>query len=262
VVVRTTNLGDDAAWASPGSCDSSGTHVQADVSDAIPRGVAQSGNAARFKEKAVRDSGIRIHDFQPWSDVRRDITGGRGTVWAECTPSWVAHKLRARDRTVERFAWYPSWNFHRDEMPLQPLPPGTITITATWPFVSRGERPVLVDEVQPPVDLISLTVPLTITGAGPSTPSVPELVDRALADPEWAAWVDEDADRSSWSYVWVTAWPGPDYPDHPLWAGLTDLDPWGIVTLELIQGEVGMPGTRGVIHLDPWTGEVLDVALQ
>ncbi len=80
-------------------------------------------------------------------------------------------------------------------------------------------------------------------------------MDSALADPRFRAWVDEDPSRESWNGVsWGSA-AGPTYPHNLYSIGLEDAPPNGLLWLELDRHHV----QRGVVTLDPWTGEVLRV---
>jgi hypothetical protein len=54
--------------------------------------------------------------------------------------------------------------------------------------------------------------------------------------------------------VSVTGWPGPTYERHLYLSYLGDTRANGVLTIELDQRK-----TRGIISLDPWTGEVIDV---
>ena len=99
-------------------------------------------------------------------------------------------------------------------------------------------------------------------GSGPGTPSIPELVDRALEHPRFRAWVDEDAARDSW---WSVSWgsaAGPTYPHNLYSMGLADAPPNGLLWLELdriLANGLATGIHRGVVIIDPWTGEVLRV---
>lgn len=164
-------------------------------------------------------------------------------------------KLKAGATLEERFAWYPASSFDGDVW-FQPLPPGTMPVTVEWPFVGRGERP----QVTPrrgdgAVKPIAVTAGLDLTGNGPGTPSVPELIDVALADPAFRAWVGEDPIRDTRHGVSVIGWPGPTYEHNMVLRDLPDPPTTGILTLELEH----KPLDRGIISIDPWTGEVLRV---
>jgi hypothetical protein len=256
-VVHTTNLRDTAAWSWSGECLTSGTRVAVDLGHIIPPGAEQSGNAAAFKRQALRWTDES--SFAPRRSIR-DWYASTGDEYGfvECMISPGPLRLGAGATHVERFAWYPYDSFD-GEVWLQPLPPGPVTVTASWPFVSRGERPSIV-----PRRAHRLTRPvkaeaeLEVTGAGPGTPSLPELIDIALADPEFRAWVDLEPGRERWCpwCVSVTGWPGPTYERHLYLSHLGLTAPTGVLTLELDQRQ-----TRGIITLDPWTGEVVDVQL-
>ena len=75
-------------------------------------------------------------------------------------------------------------------------------------------------------------------------------------DPLPCAWVDEDSTRRSWRGTSVSAESGPTYePNLYLW-NLPDPPSTGVVFLEL-ERAFEQQSHRGVVTLDPWTGEVL-----
>lgn len=138
----------------------------------------------------------------------------------------------------------------------QPLWPGTAAVTVSWPFLGRGDEPSgSSQDLWQRIKRIKTTANIEIGGDGPGTPSIPELVDNALADPRFRAWVDEDPTRKSWNGVgWLGA-SGPTYPHNLASIGFEDAPPNGLLWLELGRRHV----QRGVVTLDPWTGEVLRV---
>jgi hypothetical protein len=254
--VRTTNLGRDSAWQMSGECLTSGTEMTADLRAVTPAGQAWTGNAAAYKERVTKPYATAW--IPRWRYL--DQLWATATAWAECTVMPGPLELRPGQSRVEHFAWYAGDRLHPDRGDLWIPPyPGTLSVTAEWPFLSRGDRPVIKNLGRVRTVPIRLEVPLTITGDGPSTPSLHELVDIALADPAWRAWVEADPTRQGWDLDFVDAIlrVGPDDPDRFL---DTFDHPDGILELELQQrlpGEVN--ATPGSILLDPWTGEVLHV---
>jgi hypothetical protein len=254
-LVRTTNLRDTPAWSWSGECLTSGTRVAVDLGAIIPPGEPQTGNAAVFKQQALRwttETG-----FTPWRYLDDDYAStGSGYGFVECTIMPGPLNLKAGASRTERFAWYPAGSFD-GEVWFQPLPPGLVVVTASWPYLSRGDRPSLGSRrayrLTKPV---KATAELEVTGDGPGTPSLPELIDIALDDPEFRAWVDDEPGRERWCdwCVSATGWPGPTYEHHLYLSDLGDTRPNGVLTLELDQQR-----TRGIITMDPWTGEVIDV---
>lgn len=256
-VVRTTNLEAVPAWSWPGECLTSGTWVSVDVSPVLPPGEEQTGNAAVLKRRAVSRSRGLYGGFGRWEHLERNASQGttsRESRWTyvECPVGPRPLRLKPRATLEERFAWYTASAL--DDAWFRPLPPGTVTITASWPFLSRVKPPQGRSWRAPrDVNAITTATTLELTGDGPGTPSVPELIDIALEDPGFRAWVDEDPTRASWAGISLTGWPGPTYERNLLLIGLEDAPTTGVVTLELERG----PSLRGVISLDPWTGEVL-----
>jgi hypothetical protein len=254
-VVRTTNLHDTTAWSWSGECRTSGTRVAVDLGAIIPPGEPQTGNAAAFKRQALRwttETGFAprrsIDDWYASTDS--------GYAFVECPIMPGPLELKAGASLTERFAWYPYDSFD-GEVWLQPLPPGPVTVTASWPYLSRGERPSMSSRrAYRTMKPVKATTELEVTGDGPGTPSLPELIDIALADPEFRAWVELEPGRERWCdwCVSATGWPGPTYERHLYLSHLGDTRPNGVLDLELDQRQ-----TRGIIILDPWTGEVIDV---
>ncbi|MFV2063514.1 MAG: hypothetical protein ACC726_08365 [Chloroflexota bacterium] len=258
-VVKSTNLRDTPAWSMPFPCEGSGTVVTVDPRAGIPSGVEQQGNAAVLKRKAVRrgpylwDGFVRRKDALRW--VTSSAGAGPGRAFVECTGPSEPRRLGPRATVTERFAWYPTSSFDEGER-FQPLWPRIATATVSWPFLGRGDEPSGSNQdLWRRIKRIKTTANIEIGGDGPGTPSIPELVDSALADPRFRAWVDEDPTRKSWNGVsWLGA-SGPTYPHNLASIGLQDAPPNGLLWLELDRNNV----QRGVVTLDPWTGEVLRV---
>ena len=248
-------MGRGSAWQMAGECNTSGTVMTADLRAVTPAGETQTGNAAAYKERVTK---LWMPEWVPaW--VYLDQLWATATAWAECGIVRGPLELRPGQSRVEHFAWYAGGRLSRDSGLWRPPFPGTASFTVEWPFLSRGDRPRISDSRPARTDPIHLQVPLTITGDGPGTPSLDELVDLALADPAWRAWVEADPSRNGWDRDYVRAhyWAGPDYPgpflntfDHPN----------GILELTLHQWLPGEADTvQGWILLDPWTGEVIHV---
>lgn len=261
-LVRTTNLRKTPAFAMSGGCRQSATSVALDLRPEVPPGQAQTGNAAAFKEKVLR-RGLRTHaGFGKRKDILRWVTSaasiGAGRAFVECPFAPVPRRLHPGSSVTERFAWYPVGSFEDDPWS-QLLWPGPGTVTASWPFLSRGEPPTASPRrMGQMVKPIGASTTIEVTGDGPSRPSLPELIDIALADPRVRAWVDDDPTRKSWRGVSVDGWSGPTYEHNMLLEDLAGAPATGVLTLELgrvIDGQ----SQRGVVTLDPWTGEVLQV---
>jgi hypothetical protein len=253
-VVRTTNVGKSPTWYWPGECWTSGTRVRVDLSAIVPQGQPQSGNAATLKKAAL--AGELWDSFAHRRDARDGtVWPGDGRIVVECTNvTTAALSLKPGATREERFAWYPAHSYDGETW-FQPLPPGPIEVTVSWPYVGRGERP----KVQPghsdrAVDPIEATATLQVTGAGPGTPSLADLVDIALVQPSFRAWVDAEPPIRRMDQVSVLGWPGPTYEHHLFLASLKDAPRTGVLSIELDRGM-----DRGIVFLDPWTGEVLDV---
>ncbi|MFN8620674.1 MAG: hypothetical protein U0869_08035 [Chloroflexota bacterium] len=256
-VVRTTNVGTDDAWQTPGSCDAAGARMTMDLAATIPAGEPQTGNAGELKARLL------AHIGESWIPQWRYLPRlwQTATVLSQCLLGEAIHRLRPGQSLVEPFAWYAGIRQSDGGGPWLAPYPGTANVIAEWPLVGRGRKAQVLRGplAETPV---RFEVPLELTGDGPGTPSLGELIDVALADPAWRAWVDADPTRERWTFWMAMLWPGPEYPDWIVGRG--DLHrfgrPNGIQDLELSMTGLRNDGTYpGFALLDPWTGELLQV---
>lgn len=256
-VVRATNTRADDVWYWPGTC-TAGILVRADLSTVTPMGIEQTGNAAVFKDIAISDRGILEQTFDGYDEVVADQSSGAMVrPLAECVTPGNVRRLGPGQTRTERFAWYVA-TLRAGRV--QPLPPGAVTVSVLWPYAGHGRRPRIDWTHQPRHDLIA-TAPLVLTGDGPGTPSLPEMIDTALADPHFRAWVapgprptDNDVTLGSWPYATIAS--------PPRWATINALAPDGFVEVSLGR-DVAIDGHHlGAALLDAWTGELLDVVFE
>ena len=262
-LVRTTNLRDTPAFSMSGECGRSGTSVSMRLDPQVPAGQTFTGNAGAFKSQVLRDSLLtrdgfgRRKDLLRWSSA--STVGGQAFGFVECTgPFSGPRRLGPGASVIERFAWYPVGSFEDDPW-LHPMWPGVGTVTVSWPYLDRAAPPsVSGRRMGRMVEPIAVTAAIEVTGEGPSARGLPELVDIALADPRFRAWVDEDPTRRSWRSASAFAESGPTYePSLYLW-NLPDPPSTGVVFVGLERAIDGQ-SHRGIVTLDPWTGEVLQV---
>ncbi|MEX1296017.1 MAG: hypothetical protein AB1Z67_07590 [Candidatus Limnocylindrales bacterium] len=266
-VVRTTNLRGTPAWAMPTSCGRSGTAIGVDASDPVPQGDDQVGNGAEFKRRAAKrapylwEGAYRRKEALRW--VTGQASGWSGQAFVECPGPPEPRRLKPFATTTERFVWYAASSFDEEKW-FQPLWPGAASMTVTWPYLGHGAKPGTDGNLWDRVKRIKATATFEIGGDGPGTPSNPELIDLALEHPRFRAWVDEDETRDSWHGTSWAGSAGPTYP-HNLYAiGLEDAPSNGLVWLELDRTDRTGPRDtwgiqRGVVTMDPWTGEVVRV---
>lgn len=261
-LVRVTNTRDDAVWTPGGECWLS-TTVTADLTALDPRTAELTGNAAVFARRVIRERGLWTTGFRPWKIAR--LADGSGTVvsrLADCAPELGARFLRippggSRER---RFTWYPIAYQDALDTWWRPLPPGPVRVTASWEYAGHGARPSGQLFTRHP-DLISASADLTLSGTDPAFPTPVELVEAALTDPTFAAWVDADPTREDWTGTYFGAWPGPGYPPQQRYTGLSGRAPNGIVEVALVRDLPHHPDTMGSALLDAATGEVLGFGL-
>ena len=262
-VVRATNLLETPAFAMSGECGPSG-HLR--VGAPRPRGPTGPdlhGECGTFKRQVLRDSLLTHAGFDRRKDLLRwntaSASSGAAFGFVECPyPPPGPRRLGPGASVTERFAWYPVGSFAEDPW-FHPMWPGAGTVTVSWPYLSRGAPPaVSARRMGRMVEPIRATAALEVTGEGPNASGLPELVDIALADPRFRAWVEADPSRRSWRGASASAESGPTFePNLYLW-NLPDPPSTGVVFVEL-ERAIDRQSHRGVVTLDPWTGEVLQV---
>lgn len=219
--------------------------------------VTNTGDRVRFHETSghcVGDPFGWAIDLFPLFDPGREWPGLAGRLKGELTahgpvPDWlrpdeVATSALAEctgppDPKLGRLAPGASIDEDRAYRPTyileRPLPPGPITITASFRDWGGGR--------QPDRDHGSLSVESTVllTGDVPGYPSPLVLIDEALSVPRFYRFLSEPPGERSWSGADWFAWPPtrgrtPDgYLEVGLWRGTRHLS----------------------VRLDPWTGELL-----
>jgi hypothetical protein len=243
----------------PGECGTSSTRISVDLRSVVDPGVEQTDKARAFKRRAAKRSGALEAAFPPWQPRRVGAVGSWAFV--ECMGIWPPPWIRLRPGATmpERFAWYPVSYLITYRGRYQPLPPGSVDVTASWQYVGHGEPPRRPrGSIRRPV---TATAVLQLTGVDPGTPSVPELVDRALAEPELRAWVEAHPDGEHWSAD-VYGWSEVSPLANPRWRSLVGRVPNGFAEVVLSQDEPNVDWIMVTALLDPWTGELLDLAYQ
>ena len=260
-IVRATNVGQGMAWVRTGDECTHATETEVDIHlrPATPMGVEQTGNAAALKTHLV-EGHLADHFRSPRFAYGRRTLGLRVQVFAECTnirPRSLADPLAPGRTRTERFIWRAVEIVdERRAGRLRPLFPGPVPVKVSWSMGGRGAAPTQ-ERLAGPGRPITVTTSLELTGAGPGTPSLPELVDTALADPDFRAWVDLDPERG-----WIAASASiPDvsnayYAHYGRAAGILERAPNGYLQVVV---ERYRPARRaGVAFLDPWTGDLID----
>jgi hypothetical protein len=262
-LVRVTNTRDDPVWTPGGDCWLT-TTVGVDLSPLYPQEATLSGNAAAFMRRVVRERGLLSAGFGHWTpEPLPDASGVPAVALADCAPELGARFLRigpGRSREL-RYAWYPMARQDALDTWMRPLPPGPVSVTASWQYAGHGARPTGPLFRRHP-DLISAKADLELTGTDPGFPTPIEIVEAALADPAFAAWVAADPTRADWAGTYFGGWPGPDYPAQSRFAGLAGRAPDGIAEVWLVRDLPGSADAIGAALVDPWTGAVLGFATQ
>lgn len=269
-IVRATNVGRDTAWVAAGqTCDpGTQTRVDLDLAPVVRMGLEQTGAAAAFKEHLVREADLARDHFRSPTAVLAPDGALTAVALAECAtakPEYFVEPLRPGGTRTERFYWRAAQPVpYGPRGRLQPLDPGTVPVTVRWALSGRGARP---DPNTPPAldRPVVVRSAITLTGDGPGTPSFPELIDAALAEPIWRAWVEQD--RTGQDVVSeAETLRGPFYPVTPATIRRLVLDGTAANgALELVLGTVDrLPDGRirtwltlAATYIDPWTGEVI-----
>jgi len=264
-VVRTTNTRKDPAWMWPGECGGSSTDIRVDLSRVVDPGTPQEGKARAFKRRAIRNAASNLDRFSMWEPPRE---GSEEWMFIECPPplrpAWK--RLRPGVTMEERFSWYPTRHLELGEEFALPLPPGPVVVHAVVKYVGRGMPPPdhLTAAGRPDTSLIepiTATAQLELSGVDPGAPSVPELIDSALAIPEFAAWVEAHTSRRFWNTS-VGGWAADTPLGVPRWQVLVGIEHDGFVEVQLNQRVAGVDHRTAVALIDPWTAEVLAVGYQ
>jgi hypothetical protein len=254
VAVKATNTTDRPIWQFADGCGAYGSLASA-TAIRRPAGETWTGKAAAFKQRAMRVGGAspavelqRVGLPAAW--VERGV---QLAVLAECggTVAPPVVRLGPGSSRIERFVGYAGAGVDHTPRFAEPLTPGEITVSLAWPYAGRGARPTWTYEDTFPAP-IKASAPVRLTGDGPTTPPLGALVDTALADPRFRAWVDAHPDGTGWE-VYVSRWPGPSYV-NPRWASVRERAIFGMTELSLYHSGHGAHAL-----FDTWTGELLDV---
>lgn len=264
-IVRATNLGDDTAWVRAGDRCSpgTGTRVEVDLLPTTPMGIDQTGLAEAFKDRLLA-RGITDRFRSPVTVFGRDATGMTVHVRAECTflPSSLVEPILPGGTRTERFHWQAG---RRDPYGprgrLLPLFPGTAPVTLAWAFAGRGAHPGQ-ERLERWIRPMRVTSTIELTGDGPGTPSYPELIDAALADPDFGAWVAAHPFEKGW-VIWDTDLRPSEYNAYLDRDRYLTADDAPDGALELYVGASTRTDSPSLhpqagIYVDPWTGRVID----
>ena len=182
----------------------------------IAPGDPQSGSAAEFKRRLIDSADLTTAVWERESSRQRAQESG---VVVHVLADLRCHRTLIRPGRAEAHAGAAlvvvSWPSPDGGAAwLRPLPPGTVPITFTWLHAGRGSQAPS-DAGGRPTAPIVVTTDLALTGDDPGLLSMPELADRALADPEFRAWVDEDSSRGDWDDADLRRAPSPATPSTP-----------------------------------------------
>ena len=235
--VRVTNESDRRIFRET-SCGVGLARVTVDYSASLPKGQAWTGMAQRFKEELLREGRYGVGQFV-------------GTEWLDqgnrvCADVFTGEYLEPGEALESSLAW--------DVVgyPLRPVLPGAADAVATLRY--------WLDETAVPEDDVTVSAATEVQLTGDATPETPvvEYVDRALAEPRFAEWLEEEP-PSTWINTHITTWPNEEgqYPDQPCYADATE----GAIDIGLFRMVDGGDG-YGAVTLDLPSGELLGVRFQ
>jgi hypothetical protein len=201
--------------------------TRADTADLFDPGLTWTGVAATYKARFFRDGLLTRAGFSIPRYARGNGCGDVGQ----------AGRLEPGDVEDIPLAGLPSY-WLRD----QPLPPGTIHLSAGFEGSRRSDR-------------VSVSTDVELAGDPVAYPSPGQLVDAALSTPGFIETLERLPDPREWANTHVSFWPKPPYPLQPRLEGARDA-PDGIleVTQFLSGRDDSMPFVVTAV-IDPWTAE-------
>lgn len=221
-----TNLRDTAVTFGGGSCQDPDKqpNVDVDLRPGQPAGRAWAGTAEAFKTRALTGT--------PYRHALTAQEGQNGCL--TYLKSWRLEPQQTL--TVTDVVW-------RVTTPYDTAYGGTATVSATFQFTGTP------DQAAPQVVTAQLPLDITVEGNGTLTPAA--AIDKALSDPEFAAFVEANP-PSTWATTGQIAGVGADpfYKD-PTTGKIVTGDVWRVF---LHRNEHARYGS---IVLDPATGRVL-----
>jgi hypothetical protein len=203
--VRIENVGDRAIRWAGGGCGDPGS-IDVDLGTVFPAGRPDwPERLGRFKREALGTGGgdglLRIV-------YTAEARWGTATA---CPADLRIETLVAGTHLDLRAGWDGTYEG-------SPVPTGPAAVTATFPLVDVQDGPI---DSSSDTHAVAVTIPTTIVGEGGSAVIAPAvLIDAALADPEFAAWVAAGP---------VERWINPDIAHiGDTWqVGLFKMDPGG-----------------------------------
>jgi len=238
--VRVTNLSDTTRYFDRQECLGDGIDIEPDLGGLLDPGVVQTGAAGRLKSELMA-----MGDMPSWPQAGESDSGITEQSGPRCVPQLVRRagrllpgKSQERDLEIR-----PVYLLDRA------LPSGSIAVRASFKDWGGGKQ---ADRDLEPLVLESA---VTVTGDGAGYPSPAQLVDIALADPQFRAYVEETEARGEWVNPSWHAWDRPPSA-QARWKDLTGRVGDGFVEIGLFSVLDGKEA-YAVVNIDPWSGEVL-----
>jgi hypothetical protein len=234
----------------PDEVCSSESGLSVDVREVIPEGLTQSGAAADFKALVAKDLGL-WGSSPPWRPRQPHGTGLVVQALADCSVEdpWRDRWLAPGAHMDLPWSWFPTVLFDEQEGRALPLAAGPVTVRVWW-MATPGTRPDHGPVWWKRARVATIAARVDLPGTTPAAPSALELVDAALTDADFRAWVEADPSQASWILVSVMA---PYDADDPF---AQAQEPNGIVEVTL-RRDVDGREVEGRALVDPVTRRVI-----
>jgi hypothetical protein len=230
--VRVTNRSNRIVYRQIGNCGD----VSSIIVDQRPLMPSRSwsGIAATFKQRVLDERGFGLSYFQ---NVTRIDLPPRG-----CGDIFGLDPVKPGAVLNETRAWDAIGYFGR------PVLPGPTMLTATFAYYPDSKHRNPSDERK-----LNILTEIRVEGKPTGETWIGEYVDRALAEPRFADWLD-DQPETSWINTSVAHWPNDDgeYPAQPVYLKATQ----GTVDIGLFRWDEE-EGEYGGLILDLPSGDLL-----
>jgi len=212
-----------------------------DLRDLWAPGVAWSGNAGIFKAAALGAGS----PARPGTEI---VVDPDATCRYDVPYAGLMRQGASFDLPFQAWVRYP-W---RD----QPLPTGTASVGYRFTFYREGRS--RGDDRRR--TFVEVRAPLVIAGPDVAYPSPQTLVDAALAQPEFLAWIETRDFGQDWN-------PYVEGIEPPRGMTFAEIDPLGGPAPEETVGigafaQGTAPGSFGSVIIDPWDASVEDVIIR
>jgi hypothetical protein len=230
--VRVTNGSNRTVYRQVGGNCGDVSRIIVDQRALMPEGRTWSGIAATFKQRVLEERGYGLSGFQNVTRI-----GHPG-----CPDFSLLHPVNPGAVLDETRAWDIVGAVGR------PVVPGSTKLTATFTYYRDRNHAEPSDERK-----LNIVTEIRVDGEPTGETWITEYVDRALAQPRFADWLD-NRPVTSWINTDVVDWPNDDgeYPARPPYDRATQ----GAIDIGLFRWDEEL-GEFGGVTLDLPSGELL-----